>query len=203
MPQFTRSDEHIRCELHGEFGDWLSLIAVDGAKQFAHPSGVNDRAAVGNGGTCQRPFHVTCRIGLEASRGDRIAKHQANELERSARAFEFGFAFDPANRDHGFTGCIAPPAGLAQADFGVRPDRQLLLAAIDPVLEPPQFSAARLDQQEQAMGVAHLIRLRTRLSISDDHIGKCHDFNPPDSEWPPKSPEATGSMETSPDGREP
>ena len=61
----------------------------------------------------------------------------------------------------------------------------LLLASIDPVLEPSKVSAGWLDQQEQAMGVAHLIGLRTWFSISDGHIGKCHDFNPFHPEWPP------------------
>jgi len=69
---------------------------------------------------------------------------------------------------------LASLAGLAQTDFRVSSNRQQLFPPIDPVLEPPELSASRGDQQEHACPVRQLDRLFARLGISNCHICKRH-----------------------------
>ena len=63
-------------------------------------------------------------------------------------------------------------AGAVPAGRSAR--RQPLLFTIDPVFKPPQLSAARLDQQKESAGIAHLIGLVLWLCIANGNVAQCH-----------------------------
>src|SRR3546814_12452460 len=70
---------------------------------------------------------------------------------------------------------------------------------VDTIFEPPQFSAARLNQQKQSERITHLKWFLARLSIADDDIRKWH------YSWafPPSGPHGGGHSNSSPMTRPP
>ena len=57
----------------------------------------------------------------------------------------------------GFAGSVTQLAGRAQRQVGIAAERQLLFEAVDAVLEPPEPTAGRRDQEIKAPTVGQLV----------------------------------------------
>ena len=77
---------------------------------------------------------------------------------------------------------VAPVAGIGQTDLRIKPERQQLFLAPEPVFQAPGARAGGRDMQVKATAIGQLVRRRAGLRVAHLGGGQGHRFHPTESQ---------------------